>query len=80
MEGYRRRWFYPNGYGASVIRNDYSMGNAYGEGLYELAVIEGVEDNWSITYDTHITDEVIGYLTPREVVYILRQIKSLEEK
>ena len=50
--------FFPNGYGASVIRTEFSYGGP--EGLYELAVIEGSEDDFRITHNTPVTDDVIG--------------------
>ena len=72
---YDRKWFFDNGYGASVIRHKWSMG--YEDGLYELAVIKGTPDSWKITYNTPITDDVVGCLTPREVVGYLKRIKNL---
>ena len=69
--GYARRWEFDNGYGASVICHKYSYGNE--DGLYELAVFK----DGDITYDSPITNDVIGYLTPREVVMLLRDIEAL---
>ncbi len=67
--------FFENGYGASVILTSTSYGGR--EGLYELAVIEGNEDRWMITYDTPVTGDVIGYLTEEDVEKYLRRIQSL---
>ena len=64
---------FDNGFGASVIRSDYSYGGK--DGLYELAVI-GKDGN--ITYDTPITNDVIGYLKTEEVTDILKQIQLLK--
>lgn len=72
---YRRRWFFDNGYGASVVRTKYSYGGD--EDLYELAVLRGTEDNFEIRYDTPITVDVLGWLTPRDVVEELRKVKAL---
>lgn len=69
--GYMRSWNFDNGYGASVIRHEYSLG--YEEGLYELAVTK----DGKLYYDTPITDDVIGYLTPREVAMLLKKIEAL---
>lgn len=64
---------FENGYGASVVRHQYSYG--YEAGLYELAVLNG---KGCITYDTPITDDVCGYLTENEVSSILKQIQELK--
>jgi hypothetical protein len=69
--------FYENGYGVSVISNEYSYGGR--EGLYELAVLKGDEDYNEICYDTHIANDVIGYLTDSDVTNIIEQIKKLDK-
>ena len=66
---------YPNGYGASIVQHRYSYG--YDQGLWELAVIKGTEENWNICYDTHITSDVLGYLTEAEVEETLALIQAL---
>ena len=67
---------FDNNYGASVVHHSYSYGNE--DGLWELAVIEFIDDlDWDITYDTPITDDVIGYLTDEDVEKILHKIKEL---
>ena len=58
--------FFDNGYGVSVIRHSGSYGNA--AGLFELAVLKGTADKFELCYDTPITGDVLGYLTPEEVV------------
>jgi hypothetical protein len=64
---------FENGYGASVIRNAHSYGGHIG--LYELAVL----DNYGkLTYDTPITDDVLGYIKPEEVTNYLIQIQDLK--
>ena len=73
--GYVLRKHYPNGYGASVISHPHSYGGT--RGLWELAVIKGHKDNWDITYDTPITDDVIGFLTDEEVMDVLKDIEDL---
>jgi hypothetical protein len=74
--GIQKVYKFPNNYGASVIRHDYSHGNE--GGLWELAVIEFYpNESWDITYDTPITDDVLGYLTDKDVLDILEKIKSL---
>lgn len=64
---------FDNGYGASVVCTPYTYGGD--RGLYELAVFG---KNGHITYDTPITDDVIGYLKEEEVTKILEQIQLLK--
>jgi hypothetical protein len=79
--GIHAKHFFPNGYGVSVVRftTPRGFGGSYGseEGLYEAAVLKGVEDNWEICYDTPITDDVLGHLTEEEVEDVLQQIENL---
>lgn len=77
-EGTQRIYRFPNGYGASVIQSPYSYGGR--DGLYELAVAKfnGEDhDDWSLCYETEITDDVLGYLTEREVREALDKIAGL---
>ena len=74
--GIAARHFFPNGYGISVVRFPGSYGA--NEGLYELAVLQGLEDEWEICYDTPITDDVMGYLTIEDVETIINQVKELK--
>lgn len=62
---------FDNGYGASIVRHKHSYGGI--EGLYELAVTK----NNKITYDSPITDDVIGYLSEADVESYLNQIEIL---
>lgn len=76
FSGYRHRMKFHNGYGASIVSNQYSYGG--NEGLFEIAVLEYDEnDESSICYDTPITDDVLGYLTWGDVDSVLEQIKAL---
>ena len=67
---------FPNNYGASVIKHPGSYG--YDKDLFELAVILFIDDEWHLTYETPITDDVIGNLTNEEVLNYLKQIKDLK--
>jgi hypothetical protein len=64
---------YPNGYGASVVKGEHTYGGR--DGLYELAVFG---KDGQITYNTPVTDDVLGYLTENDVEKILIDIKNLE--
>lgn len=64
---------FDNGYGASVVRSEYTYGGR--DGLYELAVF-GKDGH--ITYDTPITNDVLGYLKEEEVTKIMQQIQMLK--
>lgn len=67
-----------NGYGASVVRFTIGeFGGSYGalEGRWELGVL-GPDDH--LTYDTPITDDVIGWLDEDAVSETLAAIAALE--
>ena len=72
-KGVQSRIQFDNGYGASVIKHDYSYGGK--DGLYELAVLD---NDVKLTYDTPITEDVIGFLSPKEVTDYLIQIQDLK--
>ena len=65
----QREYTFGNGYGASVISDGYG-----GEsGLYELAVLK----DGRLTYETPITDNVLGFLTEEEVQERLDEVAAL---
>jgi hypothetical protein len=72
MMGLACRIQFENGFGASVVRHKYSYGGE--DGLYELAILDSTG---KITYDTPITDDVIGYLTEEDVTELLAKIQLL---
>jgi hypothetical protein len=73
---YTKVWF-PNGYGVSIVRHNFSYGHR--SGLYEMAIITGNDDNFELKYDTPITDDVLGYLTEADVEDYMEQVSKLEE-
>lgn len=78
LGGTQRLYQFDNGFGASVVRFLGSYG--FEEDLWELAVVQYSDDDihkFSITYDTEITDDVIGHLTEDEVDEILNRIERL---
>lgn len=76
--GVAYRFFFENGYGASVIKHSGSYGNE--RDLWELAVLTGNKNNWELSYNTQITDDVIGYLSIAEVNELLDKIKELPKE
>ena len=79
-DGFQGLMFFPNGYGVSVVR--FKFNNRYGsytnnDKQWELAVLFGDENGWDITYNTPITDNVIGYLSSDEVTKIMEKIQKL---
>ena len=62
---------FPNGYGASVVKHDYSYGGK--DGIWEMAVLKEGE----LCYNTHITNDVIGYLSDADVKSTLKEIEQL---
>ena len=71
--GIQARIQFDNGFGASVVKGPYTYGGD--EGLYELAVLDKTGD---LTYDTPITNDVLGHLTEEGVTNILSQIQNLQ--
>ena len=67
--------FFKNGFGASIITGPHFYTRS--DAPYELAVLQGNKDKSRITYDTEITDDVMGYLTESEVDEVLKKIESL---
>jgi len=73
---YQNVFHFDNNYGASVVMHDFSYGGK--EGLFELAVIQYMDTGgWAITYDTHLTNDVIGWLDEAAVATHLLEIYEL---
>ena len=72
MVGKKARMHFENGYGVSVVSHSYSYGGR--DGLYEIAVLDS-DDN--LTYDTPVTNDVIGYLTEEDVTDVMKQVQDL---
>ena len=71
-DGVYAKIMFKNGFGASIVKSSFSYGGD--AGLYELAVIDTDGD---LTYDTDITDNVIGHLTPEGITKVMKQIQAL---
>jgi len=63
---------FENGFGVSVVSHTYSYGGK--DGLFEVAVLGKDGD---LTYDTPVTNDVVGYLNPDEVTEIMEQVQKL---
>jgi hypothetical protein len=72
LNGVVARITFDNGYGASVVKHEFSYGGK--DDLYELAVLDS---NGDLTYDTPITNDVIGYLREIDVTDVMEKIQKL---
>jgi hypothetical protein len=72
MGGVMSRIIFDNGYGASIVCTPHTYGGD--KGLYEIAVLD---TNGKLTYDTTVTDDVIGYLRPEDVTDVMERIQQL---
>jgi len=72
MVGKQARLQFDNGFGVSVVSHTFSYGGK--DGLFEVAVLD---KNGKLTYETSVTNDVIGYLEPHEVSEIMEQVQSL---
>ena len=79
--GVQKVFRFRNGYGASVVRHQYSRGG--NSGLWELAVIKFYSKNsidFDLDYNTPITSDVLGHLNESEVQNYLKQIRGLKKQ
>lgn len=74
--GEQKLYRFENGFGASVVRHEFSYGSD--DGRWELAVIKFDGDDWHIEYGTEITDDVIGHLDWSDVEDLLSRINALQ--
>jgi hypothetical protein len=73
MVGKKARMMFENGYGVSVVSHTFSYGGK--DGKYELAVLDS---NGELTYETPITNDVMGYLDSNDVTRIMGDIQKLD--
>ena len=73
LGGVSGKLFFPGGYGISVVRHDYSYTSKNIDD-YEVAILKGDQDNWEICYDTHFTNDVLGYQTKEDINKILSHL------
>jgi len=68
---FRARVQFPNGYGLSIVKGHATYGGD--KGLYEAAVLKDDQ----ITYDTTITDDVLGYQSEDDITELLKKVSEL---
>jgi len=69
LNGWQKRFKFPNGFGASIVNHDMSYG-------LELALFY----NGDLVYHPKITNDVIGGLTPCRARNLLKKIANLSQK
>ena len=72
MKGVKCRMMFENGFGVSVVSHTYSYGGK--DGLFEIAVLD---EDGDLTYNTPVTNDVVGYLNPDEVTDIMEEVQKL---
>jgi len=75
QDGIQAKHFFDNGYGVSVVKFPGSYG--FHDDLYEVAILQGTEDKWEITYDTPITNDVLGHRDEQDINNILEEVQAL---
>tara|TARA_R110002096_G_scaffold403229_1_gene600756 strand:+ start:707 stop:991 length:285 start_codon:yes stop_codon:yes gene_type:complete len=73
--GVQGKLFFPNGYGVSIIRTPHSYGGM--DMKWELAVLVGEKESYDISYNSGLTDDVVGHLSEKEVLEYVAKIKEL---
>lgn len=71
--GIQRIYTFPNGYGASVVKHEFSYGGK--DDKWELALLK--DD--ALLYEPPLFEDVIGHLTNKEVDNLLKQISMFTE-
>lgn len=72
LNGVSARMMFDNTFGVSVVSHDFSYGGR--DGLYEVAVLAS---DGNLTYETPITNDVIGWLSENEVSEVMAKIQNL---
>lgn len=72
LGGASSRMIFDNGFGISVVSHSMSYGGD--SGLFEAAVLDS---NGNLTYETPVTNDVIGWLSEKGVSEIMEKIQKL---
>lgn len=75
---------FPNGYGVSVVRHKCPISKRYSsytsnDNQWELAILKGDDAEWSLCYDTGITDDVLGYLSDEDVSKVMKEVQMIKD-
>lgn len=75
----RYRVFFNNGFGVSFVRGTYSYGGS--ENLWEVGILEQTDGGgYGLTYDTPITDDVLGWQNDADVLAHLHSASLLSRE
>lgn len=80
-DGVQAKMFFDNGYGVSVVRFyiDKRPGSyTEGDDDWELAVLKGTDEKWAITFETEVTEDVLGYLSKDDVTEAMKKVQELK--
>ena len=71
-----KQWkmYFPNGYGLSLIKGRDTHSN---ENTVEVAVLKKDEGFWQLTYDTPLTNDVIGYVDKEQLIELINEVQKL---
>jgi len=72
-DGVQARMDFDNGYGISVVKFNGSYG--FEDDLWEVGILH----KGSLTYSTHITDDVLGAQTEQDVTDVMKQVQQLSK-
>lgn len=72
--GYQIVYRFPNGYGASIVNHSFSYGTELGVIKFKSSIDM---NDFGLTYETPITDDVLSYLSPEDIEETLNRIRAL---
>ena len=72
-QGVEAKVEFPNGWGASIIKNDWSYSGR--SGLFEIAVLD---KEGKLSSETDIADDVIGWQDEKDIDRVLTAISKLD--
>ena len=78
FNGVQEIYRFPNGYGASVVKHDFSYGHQWNMWEMGLLKFNNEGEKRLMTHSPYFEDTVIGYLDDAEVLKLLNWIKNIE--
>lgn len=70
----RRRVWFENDFGLSIIRGQFTYGES--EGLYEVALIHGSEDKYILAYVRGLWPDVKGHQTLEDIEKLEAEVRN----